>query len=86
MMNDLPDLNIESVEDVGRLVRVGFNDWSSLGDVRVARDGDLLMFAYTPPAQYAGRWNAFERMSRGLILHATTASWPSRARRWPRPA
>jgi len=66
--------SIETVEDVGRLVRAGFTAWATLGDVRVARDGDLLMFAYTPTAQYAGRWNAFERMSRGLILDATTGA------------
>ena len=63
---------IETVGDIGRLVRAGFDDWGSLGDVRATRDGDLLMFSYTPPAQYAGRWNAFERVSRGLILHAAT--------------
>jgi RNA ligase len=63
---------IETVEDLGRLVRAGFSDWSNLGDVRVAREGDLLMFAYTPAAQYAGRWNAFEQMSRGLILDGAT--------------
>jgi RNA ligase len=60
------------VEDISHLVGAGFDDWASLGDVRATRDGDLLMFSYTPPAQYAGRWNAFERLSRGLILHATT--------------
>ena len=72
-MGNVPeDLKIEGVENVGRLVRAGFTEWATLGDVRVAREGDLLMFAYTPAAQYAGRWNAFERMSRGLILDATT--------------
>lgn len=65
---------IETVDDIGRLVRAGFTDWAALGDVRVARDGDLLMFAYTPAAQYAARWNPFERMSRGLILDAQTGA------------
>ena len=69
---------IETVEDNGRLVRTGFTDWAAQGAVRVARDGDLLMFAYTSPAQYAGRWNAFERLSRGLILHATTGEVEAR--------
>jgi RNA ligase len=72
MINDANREQIETIEDIGRLARAGFTDWSSLGDVRVARNGDLLMFAYTPAAQYAGRWNAFERMSRGLIVDATT--------------
>lgn len=72
MISNTDREQIETVEDISRLVRAGFTDWSSLGDVRVARDGDLLMFAYTPAAQYAGRWNAFERMSRGLILDAKT--------------
>ena len=71
---DITEPTIETVEDVGRLVGAGFTDWAALGDVRVARDGDLLMFAYTPAAQYAARWNAFERMSRGLILDATTGA------------
>ena len=60
---------IETVEDIGRLVRAGFTAWGELGDVRASRDGDLLMFSYTPRAQYTARWNAFERLSRGLILH-----------------
>jgi RNA ligase len=72
MISDADSEKIETVEDIGRLVRAEFTDWSSLGDVRVARDGDLLMFAYTPAAQYAGRWNAFERMSRGLIIDGST--------------
>jgi len=67
-------MSIETVGDIGRLVRAGFTDWAALGDVRVARENDLLMFAYTPPAQYAGRWNAFERLSRGLVLHAATGA------------
>ena len=33
---------IETVDDIGRLVRAGFDDWASLGDVRVGRAGDLL--------------------------------------------
>ena len=60
------------VEGIGRLVRAGCDAWASRGDVRATPDGDLLMFSDTPPAQYAGRWNAFERLSRGLILHATS--------------
>ena len=72
MKNVPEDLTIETVKDISRLARAGFTEWAGLGDVRVARAGDLLMFAYTPAAQYAGRWNAFERMSRGLIVDATT--------------
>ena len=41
---------IETVEDIGRLVRAGFTAWGELGDVRASRDGDLLMFSYTPRA------------------------------------
>lgn len=66
----MTDPSIESVEDIGRLIHAGFSDWASLGDVRAAPYDGLIMFAYTPPAQYAGRWNTFERLSRGLIFDA----------------
>lgn len=61
---------IETIEDIQRLVREGFTDWQSLGDVKVIRKDDLLLFNYTARAQFIGRWNAFERMSRGLIINA----------------
>lgn len=58
--------------DLQQLVRSGFTDWRSLGDIYVKQKGDLLLFNYTPAAQYAGRWNWLETVSRGLILDAVT--------------
>jgi RNA ligase len=63
---------VESVQDIARLAQEGFEDWALLGDVSVKRKGNLLLFSYTPSAQYAGRWNFFERVSRGLIINRRT--------------
>jgi RNA ligase len=62
--------------DLGRLqekVKEGQGvDWSEYGDVRAIYLDDLVLFSYTQSAQYEGRWNDFERMSRGLILNWKT--------------
>jgi RNA ligase len=63
---------ILSIADIQQLVVAGCTDWSSYGAVAVRQAGDLLLFNYTPLAQYEGRWNFFERVSRGLILHRLT--------------
>lgn len=63
---------IESVQDIARLAQEGFTDWATLGDVSVKQKGNLLLFSYTPAAQYAGRWNFLERASRGLIINRRT--------------
>lgn len=70
---------ITSIADIHRLVTQGFTDWKQLGDVSVERDGDLLIFNFTAQAQYEGRWNFFERVSRGLIIHAGTGEIVARA-------
>lgn len=64
-----PQTTDEAVERIVALARDGFNDWSSLGDIRATRDGDLLLLSYTHAAQYAGRWNAWERACRGLVVN-----------------
>ena len=63
---------IETMADLQGLVRQGFSDWGQVGDVGVKGAGDLLLFSYTSAAQYAGRWNFLEQVSRGLILQAKT--------------
>ena len=63
---------IESIEDIQHLLREGFDDWKSLGDVAVTHHNGMTLFNYTNAAQYAGRWNFFERVSRGLILDEET--------------
>lgn len=65
---DLRMTTDEAVEMMLDLARSGYEDWGSLGDIRATRDGDLLLFSYTHEAQYARRWNAYERASRGLVL------------------
>jgi len=60
------------IEDLQELVRDGIEDFTPWGDVRTVVNGNLILFNYTERAQYAGRWNAFERWSRGLILNRIT--------------
>jgi len=48
--------------------------YKALGEIAVARQGELLLFSYTPRATYARRWNAVERVCRGLIVHVPSAT------------
>jgi RNA ligase len=70
---------ITSIEQIQQLAREGYTDWKQLGDVSVEREGNLLIFNYTARAQYEGRWNFFERVSRGLIVNAVTGEIVARA-------
>ncbi len=63
---------ISSLADIQTLAVAGNTDWKQYGEVAVKRDGDMLLFDYTAKAQYAARWNFFERVSRGLVIHART--------------
>lgn len=63
---------INSVEDIQRLAVAGFDNWGEHGHVNVTERGDLLLFDYTTAAHIANRWNAFECMSRGLIINRRT--------------
>ena len=54
-------------------------DWKQHGDVYLDVSGDLLLFNYTQAAQYEARWNFFERVSRGLIIHRSTGEVVARA-------
>ena len=65
---------IESIADIQGLVRNGFSDWGTFGDVRTVEKDGLILFNYTARAQYAYRWNFFERVSRGLILNVETGA------------
>lgn len=60
------------IEEIQQLVLSGFSEWESLGHVTVRSFGDFLQFNYNAMAQYEGRWNDFEIISRGLIIHAKT--------------
>ena len=72
-------MNIESIADIQKLLISGFNKWAECGDVVVRRKGDLAIFNYTNAAQFAERWNFFERVSRGLILNAVTGEVVARS-------
>jgi len=76
----MTELNeITSIEQIQGLAKQGFTEWKRFGDVSVEHDGDLLIFNYTARAQYEGRWNFFERVSRGLIINAVTGEIVARA-------
>lgn len=64
---------MKKIEDLQKLVIAGHEDWSEFGHVKATSNGgDLLIFSYTNAAQYAGKWNWFERVSRGLIINRKT--------------
>jgi RNA ligase len=60
---------MESIDELGKLVKSGFSDWETLGDVRALYHDDLVLFNYTRAAQFSRRWNWFEQVSRGLIFN-----------------
>lgn len=62
---------ITEISDIQELVRANFTDWKQFGEVstQISPDGELILFKYTPKAQIDDRWNVFETLSRGLILH-----------------
>jgi len=66
------EFNLTDFDQLGTLLMSGFEDWKKCGEVNIRYDGDLALFNYTDKAQYAGRWNWFERVSRGLIMNRKT--------------
>jgi RNA ligase len=69
---------LQTISDIQDLARQGFDDWQRYGYVYARQKGDLLLFNYTAQAQYEGRWNFFERVSRGLIINAKTGEVAAR--------
>jgi len=67
-----PPEDISSLEQIQQLVVQGFRDWQRYGNVSVHTWDDLLIFNYTARAIYEERWNVFECLSRGLIVHMQT--------------
>jgi len=63
---------MNSLVELGQLVRDGETDWKQHGEVKATYWEGLVLFNYTAKAQYGGRWNWFERNARGLILDAST--------------
>lgn len=54
------------------VVTLSPDEWHLYGDVKMTHKDNLALLNYTSKAQYAGRWNWLERVSRGLILNRTT--------------
>ena len=69
---------IASIEDIQNLAVQGFKNWKQYGEVNVQAQNELLIFNYSTTAQYAGRWNFFERVSRGLIINFKTGEIAAR--------
>ena len=68
----MAETQIRSVRDICNLVKAGFSEWESLGNVRVTPyqlpRGKVYHFNYTSKAQFSQTWNTFEQLSRGLIV------------------
>ena len=65
----------EGLETVLHAVRehgANIEAYAALGNIRVARQNDLLLFNYNERAVFEASWNAAELVCRGLIIH-----WPS---------
>lgn len=62
--------DIKTIDDILYLLEHHpyFDNWSQYGHVNTKTEGDYILFNYSAEAQYAGNWNVFERMSRGLII------------------
>lgn len=63
---------ITSMPQLQTLVRDGEQSWDQYGDVYAVRHEGMVLFNYGSAAQFANRWNWFERVSRGLILDEQT--------------
>lgn len=63
---------ITSMGILREMVVDGFKDWQFYGDVKATYHDGLVLFNYTNAVQFAGRWNWFESISRGLILDTLT--------------
>lgn len=63
--------HIETIEQLQFIVanfELSQEQWLRFGDVDVKQYDDCLLFNYNQKAQFSDRWNAFETMSRGLLL------------------
>lgn len=63
---------IETIQELQTLVIAGKKDWKKYGQVNNQIEGDYILFNYNQMAVYAGDWNYFEQISRGLILNRFT--------------
>lgn len=66
------DGEIQSVDDIAKLLVNGETDWSKHGRVNVVVNGDLVLFSYRTDCLFDDNWNFFELVSRGLIINQRT--------------
>lgn len=62
----------QCIKDIQELVLEGFDEWATLGDVRVREFDNNLIFNTNFSLLRRQKWNFFERVSRGLILNKDT--------------
>lgn len=65
-------MDIQTIEDIQRLVRQPDTDWTAVGCVYAKYKDNLILLNYTPEAAYGNVWTPLELMSRGLILDTQT--------------
>lgn len=66
-------MSIYSISDLQNIIKSHDDvNWQLYGQVVTSRFDNLLLFNYTNSCQYAGRWNYFERICRGLICDVNT--------------
>lgn len=70
---------INSIQDISNLLVSGFTNWGEYGAVYTKTNGQYTLFNYAAKCQYEGRWNFFERVSRGLILNNKTGEVVARS-------
>lgn len=63
-----PETLDEALANVVTLAVEGFTDWASLGHITAHYSDDLVLLSYTREAMYAGEWNLYEQVCRGLVL------------------
>lgn len=63
---------MESIKKIQKLVKEGFEDWQSLGNIKALYWDNLVLLNYTHNAQYEGKWNEYERICRGLAINTET--------------
>ncbi len=65
-------MELETIGHISELARLGVTDYRQYGEVDTKINGDLILFNYSGHAMVTGRWNFFERVSRGLIMSRVT--------------
>lgn len=57
-----------TLQNIISLVKSGFNNWESIGRIKVDKYDNLNLFNYTQECQYAAEWTPTEVICRGLVI------------------